>query len=617
MAGPIVSQRSAPDQSGRDRIEEPVNAGPKSLFNTSESLRQSDFELVAVVSVAFTVIAAYLVFSRSNYYIELADQSLYLLMTDNPRASIRSASGYHVILSPLFSLVGESVVNFRRLRAVIDIGVDIGLGLCLVRYLRSRGYAGLFDTTPAAVTVVSSITLAGFAAWIYAVNGFGYDQLGAMIFTLIVATVLWLISGQNAASTDAVVAAVGGGLFALALIVRWTAAFASLILCIWVLVEHLGMRKTATLLGAGAVGAVGAISVVHVAILDIGVVFGGIVSGTVDVSRESHSLGVLISEYTEWFVRGLAAGVGVVVGAVVGLVLLKVRHRFERSLLAALIVTGLIMFAVQTAYGLPHFLEAIVVGTFLGLTCAALVLSQLNENRRSDTPGWVGSGLALPATLAALPVLLAAGSLLPIFLTSLPLATLWVACMWVAVPNVRGERLRSVAIVICGVALSAMPVLVWQSLHSPARTPFAEQPVRVERGRYEGIYTDDVTQQLLHDLEDLRVQLDPNPTVLSFWVRPAVPFALGGTGLGFPWYTIVNAPNAGAQTISGACVEDGDTPTGDVVFVTEETNPAEFGPMRAALIDCGIDFPDGFELIDTMMAPDDVELFVYLREATG
>lgn len=610
MAGSILSKRASSEETKDDRSAEGTFVG---LLNASKSLKESDFGLVAAVSVLYSVIASYLVFSRSNFYIELADQSLYLLMIDEPRASIRSASGYHVLLSPLFSAVGESVIDFRRLRAVLDIGVDIGLGLTLVRYLRSRDYSGLFDSTAAAVAVVSSVTLGGFASWIYAVNGFGYDQLGAMIFTVLVSLLLWIVSGEDSPSTAAVASAVAGAVFAMAIVVRWTAALASVFLIVWILVEHVGKRRAVTLLGAGAVGAVGAFGTVHVTILPLGVVFGGLRSGTIDVGRDSHSLSVLVSEYAEWLIRGFGAGVGLLVGSLAALLLLKVRDRVDSSLLAGLLTAGLIMFVVQTVYGLPHFVEAIVVGTFLGLMCGALVLARLQENRRASSAWW-GSGLAFPVTLTALPVLLAAGSLLPLFLTSLPLATLWVAGLWIMVPTAKDERLRTIAMLFGAVLLSGMPLLVWQSLANPARTPFAERPVLVERGRYAGIYTDELTQQLLHDLEDLRVELDPNPTVLSFWVRPAVPFALEGTGIGFPWYSETNAPNAAAETISGACLEDGDIPTGDVVLVTEEANPAEWGPIHTALLDCGINFPVGFELIDTLVAPGSVELFVYLRE---
>ena len=99
-----------------------------------------------------------------------------------------------------------------------------------------------------------------------------------------------------------------------------------------------------------------------------------------------------------------------------------------------------------------------------------------------------------------------------------------------------------------------------------------------------------------------------------------MPFALEGTGLGFPWYSLVNGPEAAAETISGACLEDGDTPTGDVVLVTESDDPASWGPIRQGLIDCGINFPEGFELVTTMVAPeplseDNIELSVYVREA--
>lgn len=617
MAGSVVSSRDALDNS-RERAPK---SGRASLLDLSRVVRHSDFALCALVSIVFTAIAAAIVFSRSEFYIELADQSLYLLMIDNPEASIRSASGFHVLLSPLFSVVDESVINFRRLRAVLDIGVDLGLGISLLRYLKSKGYSGLFDSTPVALTVIFTVTLSGFSSWIYAVNGFGYDQLGAIIFTLLATVLLWILGSEAVAAASTLnsplVAVFGGAIFSLALIVRWTAAVTTAILILVVLIEYLGSKRTMALLRASTVGVVGAFGLIHLMLIDLQTLAGGIVAGTVDVSRDSHSLMTLVGEYATSSFAGLASGIGLLLAAAFALVLIRFRNRFDKSLLLGLVTAGFVMFAVQTAYGLPHFIEALSVGTFLCAICGVLIVDRVREHRRSGESSSIRSSIALPVALAAMPILLAAGSLLPIFLTSLPLVPLWVAVLWIMVPNVKSAQVRSVSMLISAVLLSGMPWLVWQGFDTPARTPLAEQPALVERGRYEGLRVDPVTQQLLHDLEDLRPQLDPNPTVLSFWVRPAVPFALNGTGIGFPWYNVDRAPNAAAETISGACIDDGAIPTGDVVFVTEEPDPISFGPIREALADCAIDFPTGFELIDTMVAPGNVELFVYLRDGEG
>ena len=612
---PAVEETAADDPSS--------SGGSGGVLNGSGLVTRADFTPAALVSVAFTVVAMALVLTRSSHHIELADQSLYLLMIDEPEAAIRSASGYHVLLAPLFDLVGESIVNFRILRAILDVGVDIALGFSLVRYLRSRSNSQLFETTPAAVTVVASITLGGFSSWIYAVNGFGYDQLGAIIFSLLVTVVLWIIGGAPAASKDSLLAALAGAIFSLALIVRWTAALASLGLFAWVLIDHLGMKKARSLLGAGMVGSIGAFALIHVALIDIVTLLGGLTAGTVDVSRDSHALSVLIGNYVEFLGKGLGAGIGVLIALAFALVTVRLRSSFGPALLFVLLVSGFVLVSVNIMFGLPQFIETNTLGTYLACTCSALILLRAKENSNGGESVGLTNGLALPVLLTALPILLAAGSLLPLFLTALPLVTLWVAGLWVLVPTVAPGRMTTVAMLVGAVLLSAIPWLVWQSLERPARTPFAEAPVLIERGRFEGLLVDESTQQFLHDLEDVRLQLDPDPTVLSFWVRPAVPFALGGTGLGFPWYSLVNAPNAAAVTISGACLDDGDTPTGDVVIVTEQRDPNEFGPIRGALLDCGIDFPNDFELMTTTSAPSqnfvdgvatDVELFVYVSE---
>ena len=103
--------------------------------------------------------------------------------------------------------------------------------------------------------------------------------------------------------------------------------------------------------------------------------------------------------------------------------------------------------------------------------------------------------------------------------------------------------------------------------------------------------------------------------MLSFWIRPAVLYGLEGQGIGFPWYTPFDL-GASAATIEGACRDDGATPTGQVVIVTEETDPQNFGPVQDALISCGIEFPNGFDTERTLVAPGDVELTVFVRDAS-
>ncbi len=608
MAGLITSKPRVPDESG-DETTLPETA----------MLGKADFTGAAILSVFATVASAVLVFANANKYIELADQSLYLLMTDDPRAAIRSPSGFHVLLAPLWALAGESVIGFRILRAILDIGVDVILGISLLRYLRGRNNGEVFAGTAAGLTVVFSVTLSGFAVWIYAVNGFGYDQLGGIIFTLLVSVLLWLVGSESRPSTDALLAALVGGLFVLAVIVRWTAAVGSAPLLIWPLVEHFGWRKTRSLIGAGVVGAAGSLALIHFAVLDVGVLFRGLISGTSDLSGGPYSPAALLSRYALWLQRGIFAGSGLILATALSLLFFKRLGRSVGFLLVIFAVASQVVILTQLVFRQPQFVEANTWGTYLAFTCGSAVLVLLAS-------GWGKGGferlrgLSIPVALLALPVLLAVGSFLPVFLTALPLATFWVAGLWVTLPSLPAWRGRGVALVAVGVMLAALPWLLNQSLANPARTRFAENPVEVTSGRFEGLWVDETTQELLHDLEALRQQVGPEPTVISFWVRPVVPFALEGTGLGFPWYSLVNGPEAAAETISGACLEDGDTPTGDVVLVTESDDPASWGPIRQGLIDCGINFPEGFELVTTMVAPeplseDNIELSVYVREA--
>lgn len=619
---------SSPEQS-LDGTEAEANSrtpAPRGPLAAPLNVSRSDLRWVAVLGTTFSAVAVTIVFFRSRYYIELADQSLYLLMIDEPRASIRSASGYHVLLAPLFDLVGASPIRFRWLRAVLDISADLILGLSLVRYLRWRSQTALFASTTAAVAVVSSVVLAGMAVWIYAVNGFGYDQLGGIVFTLWAALLLLLVGKPVSTQHTSWLATASGAVLLLGAIVRWTAATVVTGLLVWILTERFGWTRSRKLLGHALVGAVSCTLFVHFFIFDVPVLVNGIRSGTVDVSRDTHALPVLVGRGIDSLVRGIFGGVAIAIGVVAVYGVLATKRATPVVLLFGAIGTGAFVFTAQDWLGSTHSEEANTVGTLLALVSGLVWLAHARDlyQHRSrpqhtsqiELAAPAGRNLGLLATFISLPVLLAAGSFIPIFLTALPLAGLWVVALWVMLPEVSSVRLRNVGSLTLVVILSTMPWLVWQGFATPARTLTAETPVEVDRGRYEGLLVDEATQRLLHDLEDLRVELDPNPTVLSLWARPAVPFALEGTGLGFPWYK-PSAPNAAAETLSGACLDDGDIPTGDVVIVTQERELSEFAVIRDALLDCGIDFPAQFELVSRTEAPIDVELFVYLREANS
>lgn len=594
----------------RASIDGAVPAGDS---KNSAGFGASDLRAVACVATLAAVATTILVFGRAPYYIEPADQSLYLLMIDDPRAAIRSASGFHVLLAPLFTLVGDSVVGFRMLRAVLDIGVDVGLGVSLVRYLRWRSQSSLFTSTAASVAVVSTTTLAGFSVWTFAVNGFGYDQLGGIIFTLWASLVLWLVGQKLSPRRTAAIAVAIGFVLGLGAIVRWTAALAVGLLLAWILIERFGTFRALRLAGYVGAGVAGAWLFVHIAVFDLGTLIGGIVSGTSDVGRDTHSLPVLIDQYVVSLTVGVNRSIGIALAAALSFLALSNRERVPFAMPIVLVGSGLLVFGIHAVFGFETFLIGNSIGAVLGLTGVAVWLVYAHQTYRTNEPLGPRRNVALIATFVSLPVLLAAGSFIPIFLTALPLALLWVAGFWIAVPELTLPRLSAGVAIIGLVIVSSMPLAVWQGFQTPARTLATESPVEVERGRFQGLLVDTGTQQLLHDLEDLRLQLDPNPTVLSFWSRPIVPFALEGTGIGFPWYTL-SAPNATAETLSGACLDDGDSPTGDVVIVTEETDPREFGVIRNGLLDCGIDFPVDFDLVQTMRSPFGEELSVFVRE---
>ena len=67
--------------------------------------------VTAVACVVGVFVSTALVLTAADRTISLTDEGLYLLLVDDPEASIRSGTGFHVIFNPLFELVDLSLIH--------------------------------------------------------------------------------------------------------------------------------------------------------------------------------------------------------------------------------------------------------------------------------------------------------------------------------------------------------------------------------------------------------------------------------------------------------------------------------------------------------------------------
>ena len=565
---------------------------------------------LAIAAVVACVLSGVVVVAAARRGLGVSDEGLYLLMTDDPERALRSASGFHVLLNPFFELTGRSPVVWRLVRAVVDVGSDLIFALALLHFLRARSPEAMFSRRHPGIALVAGVTLFGFTSWAWMPNGFGYNELGSVMSTLLAATLLVLVAKPHANGQRLFVpAAIIGVLLVPAAITRWPSAFAIFFGVLVVLALSMTKSKVLALLATILSGAALSALVIHVAVLDLGSIIGGIQSGTSDVASDTHSSGSLLVTYGRSV--GFAAlslpffGVALVPG------LLGLR-RWRTGESPALTPWLMVLFGGF----LTIYFGRLLGGTRLrmlndwggvplamGLVLAGVCAFRI---RASDGLMTAARSVMLPLVLVAIPIGSSAGTDNPLMLNSIILAELWIGAIIILAAQFSfSGKLGSFVAAGLLVLAAGVPLMIYESLHGTQYWFVGPQDSRVERGNFAGLDVDDVTHELLNDLEDLRLTLEPNPTVISLWHRPAVTYALGGHGIGFPWYT-TRAFEASAATIDGACSEDGFEPTDQVVFVTEVVEPEEMGPVHGALSRCGIDFPADFSFVTTLTSPLDL-----------
>lgn len=575
-------------------------------------------KFVAYSFGALSALTAVFVVMASDRGIDLTDQALYLAMVDEPVASIRSASAYQVLVRPLYRLVDESIVHLRLLRAALDIGADVVLGMALVRFSRQRYPGSSIDGTMQAAATVALVVCGGFTMWVWAPNGFGYNELGSILLTLLTSLLLLIVADPDSAVVRLRTYAFAFGvLFAGLMITRWTASIGFGCCAGAALIAHHARRNALALLGAAAAGSTVGLLLVHVFVLDLRVIVRGIAAGTTDVAQGAHAGDKIFGTYLFSLDIGLRA-IGPFLVTIAAIAAAdqyrragRLQHSVALAVMPTMFVLGLLFeraFINSRLGGLNRW------GTALGLMCVMLLVTRFGSTLAKSGFRVAASEATLAGTLVATPIIAALGSDNPIFVNAVLVSPVWIAA---ALLLIRQLSMQSAIGRFAGIGLlllvATVPIFAYEGLLVSPNRIYGEQNIAVTEGRFEGLHVDEQTHQLFGDLESLRQQLDPKPTVLSFWFRPAVLYGLDGQGIGFPWYTNFDLA-ASAATIEGACLEDGATPTGQVVIVTEETNPNNFGPVQDALRSCGIDFPNGFEERQTLITPRDIELTVYVRD---
>ena len=117
---------------------------------------------------------------------------------------------------------------------------------------------------------------------------------------------------------------------------------------------------------------------------------------------------------------GVNRSIGIALAAALSFLALSNRERVPFAMPIVLVGSGLLVFGIHAVFGFETFLIGNSIGAVLGLTGVAVWLVYAHQTYRTNEPLGPRRNVALIATFVSLPVLLAAGSFIPIFLTALP-----------------------------------------------------------------------------------------------------------------------------------------------------------------------------------------------------
>jgi hypothetical protein len=563
----------------------------------------------------------WLAWTAASRGVDFTDEGIYLLSYRYYRHPEMVYNGAPALFGPLFQLVGYSVVSLRKVKLVLVLLCGLGLGRATADFVRPRSADGArIDGLPVRLAIVLFVTVGGFTMYAWLPQSPGYNDLSALCATSLAAVILPVLAGPSSSRRWWLAAA--GAISGIALLNKWPAGLCMVAVVAVVLILSFGWRGAWRDVHWSAVGLV-------LCWLVLAAIGGRFIDRLTELRSASEQLSDSLPIWDSYLFPYWRNVVDVarLVGSRVWLVLaLGIALSLVVSLRRSMVLGGLlalgVLLAVTAASRSGQFrggtvnveLSQAALPLMLALGGVVWLVAHVCASMPTGEPDGV-AGEPIPAgrTRGAALVLLiglggaqAFGTLNPPMFIVISSGALCAAAIVIIAGDsvcVWRPAVVPVAALLVVFPLATERLVVsglWQRPYRLATNLYAQTEPLDDVIGYDGLSTDSGTAELLHNLSEIARRRDlvgrPGLSVSS---SPGYALALGLTHPPADLFvsSIEYIPDnaeiymARMRTACSRGLISSDEPP--VIVTAGPSAPAD---ISSVLAECGIVFPEGFEL---------------------
>lgn len=570
--------------------------------------------VAVAAAVALTVHVVILLALRRGF--DWSDESWSYSLIANSRVTEGEAWGYQYLLHGPFEWLGKSVLAFRVVRFLGYGAFTVVATTVLGRIAAHLGFR-LRRWEWWLVLIVAQ--MGTFLAWSFPPRYFAYNEVTALLAqagALAIAALTARTRGRSLivrSDVRAAAWAATGLIGALLFITKFTSGVAFSVVLLAALVIGDGVLAWAKRFAFTALGAVTAGLMLLSSGFPVRQFAASIKHLLVDRGAQAasgHSPRVLMTTYQQSLSDGIQAVVVPVAlfALLLGLLFAVVTRvsRLAAMIPGAVLVTGGL--AVLSVTTLPRIDTFPSLGRFIllmaAMTAVALVFSATHGPRRSGRRRFRATHVVGVGALIAAPFVSAAGTNMYITGQLLYAATLWCTLFGIALvfASRRLAHLGSpfaaipIAFLTLFVAISATQVAGENFNHPYRSTPYLDQGTGTRAPFLQGILVTEDEAAWANWLVDQSVNLDASDKPTVSIAAPGALLIFNNSDYAGPWLDEFWPISFG--TIGMAC--DGKAPESLLILQpdTSGEDTANFVLFHSALAnDCGVEFPDDFDLV--------------------
>ena len=589
-----------------------------------------------VLAVAVVTVAMLRVIAASGRGFDSSDEGLYLALIQAPRSYLRSVTGFHYLVHPLWVLVGKDVGRLRVVKALFLVAVHGWFARSLLAWMHDRailrgqpGPSRLFG-----IVAGGSIIVAGFGAYTWAPQSFSYNDVASFLTIAIVSVTLDIVrktwsSGAIRASGAAL------GVFGFCLLIaKWSSGLAiGGVTAVVVLPTIWAYKRTIEFLVSIVVGALAGAICFQLFVANLASVIRGTLGANRDVVVGGRSFSSLFRMYRDtanvtfgftlkWM--GWLAFFPVVCFLIERTWRKRAAHPGSITPADGLAAATVVIFVVVVVHnrltlGSDYHVEnvarlgaswLVLIGVFLVTALLATSVDRLTRDGAAghDRPSW---GEHSPFLLFALaPVLTAVGTGNPIMFNTIFVIATWVA-LFVVVVDAGPPGQRATRTIGTGVLVALSVVVLSQARdgleRAPYRllTPLSQQSVRLGgTGPLRALRFDIASATYWRTMEtSLRsAGVADGGTVIPYYENSGTLVLVNALGPGTGWigggWSAADLPSA-AKNVTEYCR----VARPQRLAIVLRSSVALPPPLSEALAGCGVKYPSEFTTVASVFNP--------------